>query len=76
MTINKAGATAIGNHRSAHIWGWLRLALGWAQMGFAASAMVSLILSGLSEMTWILVGCSTAATLVSRGLYRGRRQPH
>ena len=53
-------------------WGYLRLALGWCQMGFSASAVVALALTGFSETTVALVATSLAATAASRWLYSGR----
>ena len=53
-------------------WGYLRLALGWCQMGFPASAMVALILFGLTEATIAVAVAATVATAISRWLYRGQ----
>lgn len=52
--------------------GYLRLALGWCQMGFSATAMVALILFGLAETTIALAVMSMLATAISRWLYSGR----
>lgn len=56
-------------------WGYLRLALGWCQMGFSASAMVALATTGFSDATTALIAMSLVATAVSKWLYSGRPPP-
>ena len=55
------------------IWGILRLGLGVMQMAFAATAIVCLVCVGLSSATIICIAIATAATLVSRVLFHGKR---
>ena len=54
-------------------WGILRLTLGVVQMAFAATAILWLILVGLSSATLTCAAVATTATVVSRTLFRGRR---
>ena len=56
-------------------WGWLRLALAFAQMGLVVAAVISYFRVGLDTTTLLLVIAATVATLVSRHLYEGRRSP-
>jgi hypothetical protein len=55
------------------IWGWLRLAMGHAQMWLALAAFCSLLVLGFEPQTWILAAAATLATLLSRVLYHGKR---
>lgn len=57
------------------VWGWLRLVLGFPQMGLVAAALGSLITVGLHWITLLFVSAATAATITSRALYRGRIDP-
>jgi hypothetical protein len=52
------------------VWGWLRLFLGWLQMSLAAAGLGALITVGIHPVTWFFVIGATAATVVSRLLYR------
>jgi hypothetical protein len=61
--------------RRLWIWGWLRLALGQAQMWLAFATLWSLLAEGFAWITWILLAAATAATTVSRVLYRGKSEP-
>jgi len=61
--------------RDTFLWGRLRLWLGLAQIGLAAAALVLLLTSGLSAVTWLLFIAATAATVASRTLYAGRKGP-
>jgi hypothetical protein len=54
------------------LWGWFRLAFGVLQMTLALASVVALLTVGLRPMTWGLVASATAATLLSRWLYRIR----
>ena len=56
-------------------WGWVRLALGMAQMGLAMATAVSFLQDGFAPLTWSLVVCACAATGLSRYLYRGKPGP-
>ena len=57
------------------VWGWLRLALGWAQMALAGAVVVALIAVGIRPVTWALVTGALAAVAASRIIYRGRPGP-
>jgi len=57
------------------VWGWLRLVLGFLQMGLVAAALGSLITAGLHWITWLFVVGATAATVTSRLIYHGRPDP-
>ena len=57
-------------------WGILRLALGVVQMAFAATAILCLILVGLSSATLTCAAVATTAAVVSRTLFHGRRGVH
>jgi hypothetical protein len=57
-------------------WGILRLAFGVVQMAFAATAILCLILVGLSSATLTCMAVATVATLASRALFHGRGAAH
>jgi len=57
------------------VWGPLRLIIGMLQMALAVSAAVRVLLAGLDEMAWILIGAATVSTLLSRVLYGGGGVP-
>lgn len=62
--------------RKEIIWGPLRLALGVMQMLFVPLCIYVLITQGpTSPATWALVVFTTLLTVISRMLYRGRKQP-
>lgn len=69
------GAEEIRSAQRRFLWGWSRLALGVAQMGLAAWAVVVLIGEGFSVRLWILIAAATLATATSRVLFRGRKSP-
>lgn len=69
----EAGPVLTFREKHLVVWGILRLTLGVVQMAFAAAAMLRLIYFGLSRDTLICAAVATAATLVSRVLFRGRR---
>ena len=57
------------------VWGWARLVLGLLQIGLSIAAAIQLVQMGLEATTWFLIVGATAATCVSRLLYRGRPGP-
>ncbi|HSB12619.1 MAG TPA: hypothetical protein VLM38_24225 [Blastocatellia bacterium] len=57
------------------MWRWLRLVLGLAQMWLAAAGLGLLLIAGLRPITWLFLIAASAATVISRLLYRGRRTP-
>lgn len=57
------------------IWGWLRWFLGIAQMSLSMAGALVLVAEGMRPLTWILCAGATAAAVISRLLYRGRRAP-
>ena len=59
----------------AFVWGWMRLAIGLAQMGFALAAAVMLILNGPCPAMWICFAFASAATILSRCLYGRPKDP-
>lgn len=61
--------------RHAFIWGWLRMALGIGQMSFAAVSIITLIAVGLRPLTYALAAVATCLAVISRILYRGRKDP-
>lgn len=72
-----SGGRVLGSRRKHYIvWGILRFALGVVQMTFAIAAILSLIFVGLTPTALGYSAVATIATLVSRVLYRGRREPH
>ena len=71
----QGSAEQIRSGQRHFLWGWSRLALGIAQMGLAAWAVVLLIAEGLSVRFWILIAASTLATATSRFFFRGRKSP-
>ena len=54
------------------VWGGLRFFLGLAQMWLALGALALLVTIGLRPVTYVFAGAATAATIISRFLYRGR----
>jgi hypothetical protein len=65
------------NEETRHklVWGWLRLFLGFAQMGMVAAAVGSLIVVGVARITVVFVIMATTFTVMSRIIYRGRSTP-
>jgi hypothetical protein len=61
--------------RRLWIWGWLRFALGQAQMWLVVATLWALLAEGLAWITWTLLAAASAATAVSRLLYRGKSEP-
>ena len=63
------------NEETRHklVWGWLRLFLGFAQMGMVAAAFGALIIVGVQRITVVFVILATTLTAISRIIYRGRR---
>lgn len=59
--------------RHALVWGWLRLALGLAQIGLSVGAAVCFLTSGLTPLTWFFIITAMTATVASRTLYRGAK---
>ena len=57
------------------IWGWLRLFLGVIQMVLTTACVGLLLTLGLHWATWIFFAGATAATIISRLLYRGHADP-
>jgi hypothetical protein len=57
------------------IWGWLRLALGIAQMGFSATALYLIYERRLGTGTWVVCAVALSLLLVSRLVFRGRKAP-
>ena len=60
--------------RKTLAWALLRLFLGSLQMSLAALALGALLIKGLNTVTLYLAISATAATLLSRALFRGRRK--
>ncbi len=50
------------------VWGWMRLVIGLAQMGFALAAAVILLSNGLCPSMWIRFAFASAVTILSRCL--------
>jgi uncharacterized membrane protein YhaH (DUF805 family) len=61
--------------RDKLIWGWLRLALGMAQIVLSTAALVLLSAVGLRSITWVFILGAAIAMVVSRLLYHGRSGP-
>lgn len=57
------------------LWGPFQLALGLAQMLFALVSVYFLAVSGFSNSTFISASIAGIATLLSRLLFRGRKDP-
>jgi hypothetical protein len=55
------------------VWGWLRLALGVAQIALSIWAVVLIVKIGLQPKTGVVIGIGFIALAVSRWLYRGRK---
>jgi hypothetical protein len=76
VAVNKAAENWVvgmkDRGRHALTWGWLRLFLGMAQMLLVTLSVGSLLISGLHELTWVLILAATASTLASRLLYGGK----
>ena len=53
----------------AFVWGWMRLAIGLAQMGFALAGAIMLLSNGFCPAMWICFAFASAATILSRFLY-------
>lgn len=59
------------------LWGALRFLLGVAQMTLAPLGIMALLTVGLEHwVTWTLFAGATSATITSRVLYGGKRDPH
>lgn len=54
------------------MWGWVRLCFGLAQIWLATAGFGLLLVAGLLPITFVLVIAASAATVISRVLYRGR----
>jgi hypothetical protein len=61
--------------RHKFVWGWLRLFLGWAQMSLAILGGAFLLVVGIRPITWAFVIAAATATIASRLMYRGRKDP-
>ena len=59
--------------RDALIWGALRYTLGTGQMMLAIASLVLLLSIGLKPATYLCVGAAATLTIISRVLYRGKR---
>ena len=59
----------------AFVWGWMRLVIGLAQMGFALAAAVILFSNGLCPAMWICFAFASAATILARCLYGRPKDP-
>jgi hypothetical protein len=57
------------------VWGWLRMLLAVAQLTLVPLALVALVVSGLHALFFALFGAATVATLASRAIFRGRKDP-
>jgi hypothetical protein len=58
------------------LWGALRFLLGVAQMTLAPLGVYAVLTVGLEHwITWVLFAGATSATITSRILYGGRRDP-
>lgn len=59
------------------LWGALRFLLGVAQMTLAPLGIMALLTVGLGHwVTWALFAGATIATITSRVLYGGKRDPN
>lgn len=57
------------------VWGGGRLVLGITQMVFSLATVIAFLYGGLSNATTVCFLVASAATLLSRFLYRGRTKP-
>jgi hypothetical protein len=58
------------------VWGWLRLALGFAQIALVGLSIGSLVTVGVRPLTWVFAITATALTAVSLLIYKRRPAPH
>lgn len=58
------------------VWGWIRLALGIAQVSFAVMGVTSLLIVGTKWPTSLFVICAFITTTISWLLYRGKSDPY
>lgn len=61
--------------RTLFVWGWLRLALGCAQMVLSIWGLILFLKMGGTIETGIVVGVAFLAFAASRWIYRGRKPP-
>lgn len=57
------------------VWGWLRLALGFAQIALVGLSIGSLITVGPRPLTWVFAIAATTLTLISLLIYKRRPAP-
>lgn len=57
------------------IWGWLRLFPAVLQLALAPLAVGAWLVVGLGRLTWLLVIGATTATVTSRLIYHGKKDP-
>jgi hypothetical protein len=58
------------------VWGWLRLALGFAQIALVGLSVGSLLTVGVRPLTWVFAIAATVLTAVSLLIYKRRPAPH
>ncbi len=58
------------------VWGWLRLALGFAQIALVGLSIGSLITVGPRSLTWAFAIAATTLTLISLLIYKRRPAPN
>ena len=57
------------------LWGWLRMLLGVLQMSCSVAAVWAIFQIGFEPLTWELIFVAAGASIVSRLLFRGRKDP-
>lgn len=62
--------------RERFVWGWLRLALGFAQLAATGLSFGSLITIGLRPLTVGFALLATTLTLISLLIYKRRSSPN
>ena len=58
------------------VWGWLRLALGFAQIALVGLSIGSLITVGARPLTWGFAIAATTLTVISLLIYKRRPGPN
>ena len=61
--------------RTRFVWGWLRLLLGFLQMGLVAACLGALFTVWLHPITYAFLISATLFAIISRLIYRGRAAP-
>lgn len=58
------------------IWGWLRFFLAFAQISLVPMAVGAGLAVGPWRITWMFIIGATVAAVISRLIYRGRKDPN